>query len=107
VGEKVIVEMPTFWFTVGVGINPENGAVTNYGGLDPLAAFRFAEPVIIEPQQNFRVEMSFPHDVPQFVKEAVGPIRVWVHAGRLPDPKTCSDLMELKLCGIRTNGNDK
>jgi hypothetical protein len=78
VGEKVIVEMPTFWFTTGVGISPENGGVTNHGELDPLATFRFAEPVVIEPQQNFRVEMSFPHDVPQVVKEAVGPFRVWV-----------------------------
>ncbi len=78
VAEKVMVEMPTFWFTAGVGISPGKGTVTNHGETDQLATFRLAEPVVIEPQQNFRVEMSFPHGVPQVVKEAVGPFRVWV-----------------------------
>jgi len=78
VAEKVMVEMPTFWFTAGVGISPGNGTVTNHGEPDPLATFRFAEPIFIESQQNFRAEMSFPHDVPQVVKEAAGPFRVWV-----------------------------
>ena len=78
VAEKVMVEMPTFWFTAGVGISPGNDKVTNHGEPDPLSTFRFAEPVVIEPQQNFRVEMSFPHGVPQVIKEAVGPFRVWV-----------------------------
>jgi hypothetical protein len=43
-----------------------------------MATFRFAEPVLIEPQQNFRVEMLFPRDVPTLVKDTVGPLRVWV-----------------------------
>ena len=33
--------------------------------------FRFAEPVTIEPQQNFRVEMLFPQDVPDEVLDAL------------------------------------
>ena len=35
-----------------------------HGEPDPPATFRFAEPVFIEPQQNFRVGMSFPQGVP-------------------------------------------
>jgi hypothetical protein len=78
VGEKVMIEMPTFWFPAGAGVSPGNGAVTNHGEPDPLATFRFAEPVFIEPQQNFRVEMLFPRDVPNNVKNATGPLRLWV-----------------------------
>ena len=37
-----------------------------------------AEPVFIEPQQNFRVEMLFPQGVPDSVKYAPGPLRIWV-----------------------------
>jgi hypothetical protein len=78
VGEKIMIEMPTFWFPAGAGVDPGNGTVTNHGEPDPMATFRFAEPVLIEPQQNFRVEMLFPQGVPRAVAEATGPIRIWV-----------------------------
>jgi hypothetical protein len=78
VGEKIMIEAPTFYFPGGAGVHPGKGIVSNHGEPDPMATFRFAEPVTIEPQQNFRVEMLFPQDVPDEVLEALGPIRIWV-----------------------------
>jgi hypothetical protein len=79
VGEKVMIEMPTYWFPSGAGVLAgANAPVVTHGQPDPLATFRFAEPVFIEPQQNFRVEILFPNDVPGTVRDAVGPIRIWV-----------------------------
>jgi hypothetical protein len=78
VGEKTMIEMPTFWFPAGAGVNAGNGGSANHGEPDPMATFRFAEPVVIEPQQSFRVEMQFPQDVPRAVATATGPLRVWV-----------------------------
>jgi hypothetical protein len=78
VGEKTMIEMPTFWFPAGAGVNTGNGNVMNHGEPDPMATFRFAEPVTIEPQQSFRVEMQFPQDVPRAVATASGPLRIWV-----------------------------
>ena len=84
VGEKIMIELPTFYFPAGAGVSPGNGTVTNHGEPDPLATFRFAEPVLIEPQQNFRVEMLFPHGVPgqgtppTKLAGVKGPLRIWV-----------------------------
>jgi hypothetical protein len=79
VGEKIMIEMPTFYFPSGAGITGQAGGfVSNHGDPDPLATFRFAEAVFIEPQQNFRVEMLFPQGVPEPVAKALGPIRLWV-----------------------------
>jgi hypothetical protein len=84
VGEKVMIEVPTFWFPAGAGVTPGNGTATNHGEADPMATFRFAEPVIIEPQQNFRVEMLFPQGVPGDLPSPVrlagikAPFRIWV-----------------------------
>jgi hypothetical protein len=78
VGEKIMIEIPTFWFPSGAGVSPGTRNVTNHGEPDPMATFRFAEPVFIESQQNFRVEMSFPQDVPQVIKDTLGPLRIWV-----------------------------
>jgi len=69
VGEKVMIEMPTFWFPAGAGVSLAAGN----GWPDPTATFRFAEPVTIEPQQNFRVEMQFPLGVTN-VKIPSGPV---------------------------------
>jgi hypothetical protein len=78
VGEKIMIEMPTFYFPAGAGITGQFlGVVFNHGDPDPLATFRFAEPVFIEPQQNFRVEMLFPQGVPAAVANAIGPLRIW------------------------------
>jgi hypothetical protein len=87
VGEKVMIEMPTFWFPAGAGVSPGFSTVTNHGEPDPTATFRFAEPVFIEPQQNFRVEMLFPQGVPgqgaqqpdeNKLAGVKGPLRIWV-----------------------------
>jgi hypothetical protein len=89
VGEKTMIEAPTWWFPSGAGVSPGFPAVSNHGQPDPTATFSFAEPCFIEPQQNFRVEMLFPRDVPNVPKEALGkqpirlgnaqgPLRIWV-----------------------------
>jgi hypothetical protein len=83
VGEKIMIEMPTYFFPAGAGVSPGAGTVLNHGEPDPMATFRFAEPVIIEPQQNFRVEMIFPQGVPGNgvsgnLANASGPLRIWV-----------------------------
>jgi hypothetical protein len=77
VGEKIMMEAPTYFFPGGAGVSPGNGSVTNHGNPDPTATFRFAEPVFIEPHQNFRVEMLFPQGVPSAVAEILGPFRLW------------------------------
>src|SRR5262245_26784456 len=85
VGEKIMIEMPTFWFPSGAGVSPGFPTVTNHGEPDPTATFRFAEPVYIEPQQNFRVEMAFPQGVPGLgttldtnkLAGVPGPLRIW------------------------------
>jgi hypothetical protein len=84
VGEKTMIEMPTYWFPAGAGVLPGragaagSSVAVNHGEPDPTATFRFAEPVFLEPQQNFRVEMVFPNDVPDAVRFAIGPLRLWV-----------------------------
>lgn len=86
IGEKIMIQAPTFWFPSGAGVSPGFPNVSNHGQPDPMATFSFAEPCFIEPQQNFRVEILFPRDVP---KEALstkpirlgnvkGPLRIWV-----------------------------
>jgi hypothetical protein len=83
VGEKVMIEMPTFFFPAGAGISPGSSApgaiiVTNHGDPNPLATFRFAEPVPVEQQQALRVEMAFPRGVPPRVAQAPRPVQIWV-----------------------------
>lgn len=84
VGEKVMIEMPTFWFPAGAGVSPGQGVgtltaiVQNHGEPNHLNTFRFAEPVFIESQQNFRVEIAFPQGLPLAVEKALGPYRIWV-----------------------------
>jgi hypothetical protein len=64
VGEKIMVEAPTYLFPSGAGVSPGNGTITNHGEPDPMATFRFAEAVTVEPQQALRIEMLFPRGVP-------------------------------------------
>ena len=85
VGEKIMIEMPTFWFPSGAGVSSGFPTVCNHGEPDPTATFRFAEPVYIEPQQNFRVEMAFPQGLPgqnlldpNRLAGVTGPLRIWV-----------------------------
>lgn len=86
VGEKVMIEMPTFWFPAGAGVVGHGDiTVTSHGQPDQMATFRFAEPVLIDPNQNFRVEMLFPRgvphpsnqEVPGALGELQGPLRIW------------------------------
>jgi hypothetical protein len=77
VGEKIMMEVPTFYFPSGAGVSPGDGTA-NHGEPDPMATFRFAEAVPIEPNQYFKVEMFFPHDAPTTVRGAYGPLRIWV-----------------------------
>ena len=52
--------------------------VVNHGDPNPMATFRFAEPVPIDKQQNFRVEIAFPRGVPPRLASVRGPLHVWV-----------------------------
>src|SRR6187399_1004294 len=85
VGEKTMIEMPTYYFPAGAGVSPGNQSLPSHGQPDPMATFRFPEPVPIEPNQNFRVEMLFPQKVPtgsssgpMRLGDATGPLRLWV-----------------------------
>lgn len=86
VGEKTMIEMPTYYFPAGAGVSPGNQNVPSHGEPDPMATFRFSEPVMIEPNQNFRVEILFPQGVPTTpgsagplrLGNATGPLRLWV-----------------------------
>jgi hypothetical protein len=57
-----------------------------HGDAAPEGTFRLAEPIHIEPQQNFRVELSFPQVVPGAGTEIAprtlagvrGPFRIWM-----------------------------
>ena len=69
VGEKTMIEMPTYYFPAGAGVSPGNQRLPSHGQPDPMATFRFSEPVQIEPNQNFRVEMLFPQGVPERSKQ--------------------------------------
>lgn len=88
VGEKTMIEMPTYYFPAGAGVSPGNQGLPSHGQPDPMATFRFSEPVQIEPNQNFRVEILFPQGVPERARQpshgqlrlgdATGPLRLWV-----------------------------
>ena len=89
VGEKTMIEMPTYYFPAGAGVSPGTEGLPSHGQPDPMATFRFSEPVQIEPNQNFRVEILFPQGVPerkpptsqhgpQRLGDATGPLRLWV-----------------------------
>ena len=78
VGEKIMIQQPTFGFPSGGGPAAGLASVATNGIADPSAIFKFAEPVPITAQQNFRVEMQFPRDIPDGLAEVHGPLRVWV-----------------------------
>ena len=100
VGEKIMVEAPTYLFPSGAGVSgvslPVTSTVANHGEPDPMATFRFAEPVTIDPQQNFRIEMLFPQGVPGDAAPptrlaGAGSLSVLDDSRRLPGHVTCSD----------------
>jgi hypothetical protein len=79
VGEKVMIEMPTWFFPAGAGPYSETGRFTTHGEPSPTATFRFAEPIFIDRQQNFRVEIEIPDaETLKEIQQAYGPMFIWV-----------------------------
>jgi hypothetical protein len=79
VGEKIMIQMPTWFFPAGAGPYSEAAAFTTHGEPSPTATFRFAEPVFVDKQQNFRVEIEVPDtDVLKEVQKIYGPLFIWV-----------------------------
>lgn len=77
VGEKIYIEAPTFMFPAGAGPFAGQNA-SSHGEPNPLATWRFAEPIIIPPQQFFRVEISFPRGTEKLNNLKTSKIRVWM-----------------------------
>ena len=78
VGEKIMIQVPTYFFPAGAGPYSEDGRVTTHGYPNPQATFRFAEPVTIDAQQNFRVEIEVPEsDVLSELQRLYGPLIIW------------------------------
>ena len=79
VGEKIMIQMPTWFFPGGAGPYSEHGNFTTHGDPSPLATFRFAEPIFIDKQQNFRVELEVPDtDTLKELQRIYGPFNIWV-----------------------------
>jgi hypothetical protein len=79
VGEKIMIQMPTWFFPAGAGPYSEDGQVVTNGFPTPQATFRFAEPVVIDTQQHFRVELEIPEgDAFQELQHINGPFFIWV-----------------------------
>jgi hypothetical protein len=79
VGEKVMISMPTWFFPGGAGAYSATGKFTTHGEPSPSATFRFAEPIYIDRQQNFRVEIEIPDaDVLKDIQKTYGPMNIWV-----------------------------
>jgi len=78
VGEKIMIQVPTYFFPAGAGPYSEDGRVTTHGYPSPQATFRFAEPVTIDAQQNFRVEIEVPEsEVLSDLQRLYGPLVIW------------------------------
>lgn len=79
VGEKVMIEVPTWAVPSGGGPVSHSGNVITNGEASPTATFRFAEPIYIDKQQNFRVELEIPDtDVLKEIQRTYGPLFIWV-----------------------------
>jgi hypothetical protein len=79
VGEKIMIQMPSFFFPAGAGVYSEGASFTTNGEPSPAATFRFAEPIHIDKQQNFRVEMEIPDaETLKDIQRIYGPMTVWV-----------------------------
>ena len=79
VGEKIMIQVPTWFFPAGAGPYAEHGGVVTHGYPNPQATFRFAEPVLIDTQQNFRVEIEVPESsLLADLQKLYGPLFIWV-----------------------------
>lgn len=79
VGEKIMIQMPTWVFPGGAGPYSEKQNFTTHGKPTPVATFRFAEPIFIDKQQNFRVEIEIPDSTTlKEIQRIYGPMNIWV-----------------------------
>jgi hypothetical protein len=79
VGEKIMIQMPTWFFPAGAGPYSDTGRILTHGEPNPTATFRFAEPIFIDRQQNFRVEIEVPDTVAlKELQRIYGPFSIWV-----------------------------
>jgi hypothetical protein len=79
VGEKIMIEAPTWMFPGGAGAFSDQAVITTHGVPSPMDTFRFAEPVYIDKQQNFRVEIEIPDtEVLREIQKIFGPFSLWV-----------------------------
>jgi len=80
VGEKLMIQMPTWFFPGGAGpFSSNGGGFLTHGEPTPVATFRFAEPIFIDRQQNFRVEIEVPDsDTLKEIQQIYGPLFIWV-----------------------------
>jgi len=79
VGEKIMIQMPTWFFPSGAGAYSEGATLVTHGEPNPMATFRFAEPIFIDKQQNFRVEIDVPDKgVLDEIQRIYGPMFIWV-----------------------------
>jgi hypothetical protein len=79
VGEKIMIQMPSFFFPAGAGVYSEGASFTTHGEPTPTATFRFAEPIFIDKQQNFRVEVEIPDaDTLKEIQRIYGPLNIWL-----------------------------
>ena len=74
-----MMQMPTWFFPAGAGPYAEGGRVVTHGFPTPEATFHFAEPVFIDAQQNFRVEIEVPDATALGELQRIyGPFFIWV-----------------------------
>jgi hypothetical protein len=74
-----MIQMPTWFFPAGAGPYSEKAGITTHGEPSPTATFRFAEPIFIDKQQNFRVEIEVPDtDTLKEIQRIYGPMSLWV-----------------------------
>jgi len=79
VGEKIMIQMPTWFFPAGAGPYSEAAKFTTHGEPSPTATFRFAEPIFVDKQQNFRVEIEIPDsETLKDIQKIYGPLNIWV-----------------------------
>jgi hypothetical protein len=79
VGDRIMIQMPTWFFPGGAGPRSDTASVTTHGEPSPTATFRFTEPIFIDKQQNFRVEIEVPHaDSLKEMQRIFGPMFIWV-----------------------------
>jgi hypothetical protein len=79
VGEKIMIQMPTWFFPSGTGTVTQSSRFATHGEPSPMATFRFAEPIFVDRNQNFRVEIEVPEpDVLRDIQRLYGPLFIWV-----------------------------